>query len=398
MLYLNDYLNMKQGLLFTFLFILISTLTLSAQGIEFFHGSWEDAIEIATKQEKIIFVDAYTTWCGPCKRMSANVFTREEAGSFYNENFINVKIDMEKPDGRNFGSKYPVSAYPTLFFLDPKGKMLKKVVGGQQLEGLLSLGNTIISEFDFSAKYREAYEDGDRSFENTINYIEALNKSGKSSLKIANEYIRDASGLSEAQKTAFYFKAVSESDSGLFEEMIDRKSEVIKTFGKEAFEEKVRMAANRTVDKAIEFENERLLKSAIKSVKKHGGDAAKEFAIDANMNWAFAQKDVKAALKSAKKKKAYMLETKDKINWTKDAQQVFPKETSVLEFSYDLLKKDLSSSEDADHITIFTKLLLQLEKKQEALTFITAAQERVKDARTKNYLKNMIRYVENYKL
>ena len=151
-------------------------------------------------KEKIIFVDAYTTWCGPCKRMSANVFTREEAGDFYNENFINLKIDMEKPDGRKFGSKYPVTGYPTLFFLDPKGKVLKKVVGGQQLEGLLRIGDAIVSEFDFSAKYREAYESGDRSFENMVNYLDALNKSGKSSLKIANEYIREAEGLTEGAK------------------------------------------------------------------------------------------------------------------------------------------------------------------------------------------------------
>lgn len=386
---------MKPKLLLTFFSIIFATAILSAQGIEFFHGSWEDAIEQATKQEKIIFVDAYTTWCGPCKRMSANVFTREEAGDFYNQNFINLKIDMEKPDGRKFGSKYPVSAYPTLFFLDPKGKVLKKVVGGQQLEGLLRLGDAIVSEFDFSAKYREAYENGDRSFENMVNYLEALNKSGKSSLKIANEYIREAEGLTEAQKTEFYFKAASESDSRLFEEMLRRKSEIIKTYGKPIFEEKVLAAAGKTVDKAIEYENERLLKDAIKVAKKHGGNNSKLFALDAKMNWAFAQKDVKAVLKTAKKRKAYMVEPKDKIKWFKQAESTFSNDNSIMEFGYDLLKEDSETTEDAELISIFTKLLVTMGKKEQALSYVTSAQERVKDARTKSYLKNMIRYVES---
>ena len=77
----------------------VSLLLLSAvigQGIEFFHGSWEEALAEAKKQEKPIFVDAFTTWCGPCKMMSRSVFTEEEVGTFFNENFISLKIDMIK--------------------------------------------------------------------------------------------------------------------------------------------------------------------------------------------------------------------------------------------------------------------------------------------------------------
>ena len=59
----------------------------AAQGIEFFHGTWVEALAEAKKQEKPIFVDAYTTWCGPCQMMSKNVFTHADVGAFFNENF-----------------------------------------------------------------------------------------------------------------------------------------------------------------------------------------------------------------------------------------------------------------------------------------------------------------------
>lgn len=58
--------------------------------------------------------------------MAKNVFTQESVGSFYNQNFINIKLDMEKEDGVSFGHKYSVKAYPTLHFLDGDGKVVKR--------------------------------------------------------------------------------------------------------------------------------------------------------------------------------------------------------------------------------------------------------------------------------
>ena len=100
------------------LIILFAATSLQAAGIDFFQGTWEEALEKAKKEDKLIFVDAYTTWCGPCKRMSKQVFTQNEVGEFYNKNFISMKIDMEKTPGRKFQRKYPVSAFPTLYYID----------------------------------------------------------------------------------------------------------------------------------------------------------------------------------------------------------------------------------------------------------------------------------------
>ena len=46
----------------------------TTKGIQFFHGTFAEALEKANKEGKLIFMDAYTSWCGPCKRMSASVF------------------------------------------------------------------------------------------------------------------------------------------------------------------------------------------------------------------------------------------------------------------------------------------------------------------------------------
>ncbi len=70
-----------------------------AQGIRFAEGSWKELLETAKKEGKLIFVDCYTEWCQPCKQMEQQVFPSKKVGKFYNEHFINVKMDMEKGEG-----------------------------------------------------------------------------------------------------------------------------------------------------------------------------------------------------------------------------------------------------------------------------------------------------------
>lgn len=91
----------------------------AAQGMEFATGTWAEIVQQARKENKAIFVDVYTEWCGPCKVMAATVFTVPEVGEKYNNRYINVKIDAEKGDGIAFAKKYDVQAYPTYFFIDP---------------------------------------------------------------------------------------------------------------------------------------------------------------------------------------------------------------------------------------------------------------------------------------
>lgn len=111
---------------------------LSAQGIQFFEGSWADAKAKAAKENKHIFVDAYATWCGPCKMLAKDVFPQAEVGTFFNEKFVNVKIDVEKGEGVQFAADYSVTAMPTLFYFAPNGELVHKTLGGSQADDLLA--------------------------------------------------------------------------------------------------------------------------------------------------------------------------------------------------------------------------------------------------------------------
>ena len=112
---------MKRVILFICLAVWV--LPLAAQ-IDFRESGFAKALEAAKVENKLVFMDCYTSWCGPCKRMAAQEFTQEKAGEYFNPRFVSVKIDMEKGEGVELRKRYDVNAYPTLLVLNAEGELL----------------------------------------------------------------------------------------------------------------------------------------------------------------------------------------------------------------------------------------------------------------------------------
>ena len=107
-------------------------------GINFQTLSLEEAKTLAKKTNKLIFIDVYTAWCGPCKMMAKGPFKEDKVGKVYNEKFINLKIDAEKDaDGPFVSRAYSVRAYPTMIFINGDGKLIKTVIGYQDADALM---------------------------------------------------------------------------------------------------------------------------------------------------------------------------------------------------------------------------------------------------------------------
>ncbi|MBK8502281.1 MAG: thioredoxin family protein [Saprospiraceae bacterium] len=258
-------------------YLLIGLSTLFATGIEFFHGTLSEAKQIAGQQGKLIFVDAFTTWCGPCKRMSANVFSQQDVGDFYNQSFINLKLDMEKGEGKEFQRQYQVNAFPTLLFLDPEGKVVQKVVGGMDVANFLQLGKSAASKSSVSSSLDKAYTDGQRDPAFMAQYIEALAKSNRPLLKIVNEYIYSQKDFGSGDNLKVLYYGLGEIDSRVFNLFVDHKKDIVKMFGEESVETQIVKAGKATVDKAIEFDNSDLLEEAVDKVKRYAQNEYKQF-------------------------------------------------------------------------------------------------------------------------
>ncbi len=99
------------------------------KGVKFRNVSLEEAIQIAKAEGKRVFVDFYTQWCGPCKAIAENVFPTDTAGLFFNQRFVNIKIDVGVPDGKHYADKYFIDSVPTFIIFEPDGSIRCRWMG-----------------------------------------------------------------------------------------------------------------------------------------------------------------------------------------------------------------------------------------------------------------------------
>jgi thiol-disulfide isomerase/thioredoxin len=280
------------------LFSAIIGVSAWSQGIEFFNGTWDEALAKAQEEDKIIFVDAYASWCGPCKRMAKTVFTQKSVGDLHNTNFINLKLDMEKKESTEFRKKHSVRAYPTLFYLDPKGEKISVQVGGKSAEDLIKLGESALKKYDRSAEYAALYEEGNREPKLVYNYVKALNKSGKSSLKVANEYLKTQEDLTTEFNLNFIYEAASDADSKIFDLLLKNRSAIEAIIGKAEVDAKIEKGCHRSVNKAIEYEVESLYTDAKNIISQHLPSKSKVFNYEADMKYYAATENSKEYIKA----------------------------------------------------------------------------------------------------
>jgi thiol-disulfide isomerase/thioredoxin len=157
--------------------LIVSVLAINqtfSQGINFRQDDWQNVLVQAKAQKKLIFVDIYTAWCGPCKEMDKKTFTEVSVGDKFNARFINYKVDAEKGFGITLAKRYNVTSYPTCLFVDPSENLIYKQEGLLRAPDLVKEADMVLNN-QANAKPLYAldklYENGRRDTEFLNEYI-----------------------------------------------------------------------------------------------------------------------------------------------------------------------------------------------------------------------------------
>lgn len=132
-------------LILSILLMLSTTGKGSGKGISFVDGSVTDAMEIAKKENKPVFIYVYASWCAQCKKLKKS-FKDKEAGEYFNKKFINVALDGETGEGKMLLNNYDIKVYPTLLIIDANGKQLTKTTGYHTPYLLVNFGRRIVAK------------------------------------------------------------------------------------------------------------------------------------------------------------------------------------------------------------------------------------------------------------
>ena len=226
--------------IFLFLFgLTLSAISAQGVGIKFSSNDWEDVIEEARKENKLIFIDGHTSWCAPCKVMDEYVFTHELGGALYNKNFINVKMDMEEGIGPLFASRYGVTTYPTFLFLTWDGTLVYRSIGYQNIEKLVSEGETALQPYRRERAMQDRFSGGDRipDFLHSLTDFK-MERNDETYKELIPLYLEAQPNWSSPHAVEFIFQHVDDFDSNMFKYMAEHKMVFSEVVGYEEFNEK----------------------------------------------------------------------------------------------------------------------------------------------------------------
>ncbi|MDE3253967.1 MAG: thioredoxin fold domain-containing protein, partial [Bacteroidota bacterium] len=240
--------------LLLFPFLSFAQKEADGKGMKFEHGlSWKEIKAKAKAENKYIFMDCFTTWCGPCKYMSANIFPMAEVGEFFNKNYLMVKVQFDTtkndneevkswfPDMEAINAAYKIQAYPTYLFFDPSGTAVHRAVGSSDAKTFLAKGADAMQPEKQYYTLLHKYEKGEKSpeFLRTLASVAFDAYDMPNAKKISTEYIATQTDLLTRENLTFLDKFTQKSTDKGFDLFLNNTEKVDAVLGKDKAEQKI---------------------------------------------------------------------------------------------------------------------------------------------------------------
>jgi len=258
---------MKKGV--STLILALAVLVGQAQ-TKFFEGTWKEAFAEAKKQDKYLFIDCYTDWCGWCKVADKKTFPDKMVGEILNTYFISVKVDMEQGEGVSLAQKYRVTGFPSYLMFAPDGTFAKKMFG------------YIENPEEFAAEVKKSMDDADRPsypsklmdktafpefYSKAFSDKDSEEKRVNPEPEVVNKWLSNQKDLfSEEAWSVMYRFPLSEDNA---EKFLSSIKSYAKLYGKVEVMEVVGQIARQKLDVAIESKDSKDLKLTLEFVDKY---------------------------------------------------------------------------------------------------------------------------------
>ncbi|MFP8894517.1 thioredoxin family protein [Chryseobacterium cucumeris] len=207
-----------------------------AQGIKFEEGNFASILAKAKKEKKLVFIDAYASWCGPCKLMVKNIFPLQSVGDYYNSHFINAKIDMEKGEGIELAKKYNVKAFPTYLFIDGNGEAVHRTLGYVEEKDFIQFAKDAEDPNKRLTSLKQQFEKGEKDPEFLKNLAGlTMYNDAEFAGKVLNRYFQQKTILDQ-EDIQMLLSGVQTTDSPLYKIFQDKKADIVKFFPEDKYE------------------------------------------------------------------------------------------------------------------------------------------------------------------
>jgi len=372
------------------------------RSITFIEKPWSALLSQAKDQKKMIFMDAYTTWCGPCKWMAANMFTNDTIADYYNKTFICAHFDMEKGEGLQLAKTYQVRAYPTLLFINPAGEMVHTRVGApQKIRDYLEMGEIALTPGEGFSACVKKFQEGDRDPKFIMKYLERL----QGAYMPVNEPLKlyfssqKEPDLLNRNNWEMIYQYVTDIDSPVFVYLLKHQKEYEKLYTADSVNSKIfnvflQSLSNMARSRTFTIENYNLLKQKIKASGYMKADMV-IFAGDINLYQMKSEEKKLLDLAYTDLEKYY---ANDYIMLNGMAWKFFEMATEIkyLEKAAGWAKKSIALKSTSENNDTYANLMFKLGNKPDAVKYEKAALELAIKANLdlKGYEENLKKFQE----
>ncbi|MDD4602842.1 MAG: thioredoxin family protein [Bacteroidales bacterium] len=390
-------------LLLIALVLLIPSSFSQNRSIVFLEKPWSEIVSIAKDQNKLIFLDAFASWCGPCKWMGTHMFTNDTVADYYNQNFICAHLDMEKGEGPELSAKYQVRAYPTLLFINGNGELIHKQVGApQHVLNYIEMGKVALTPGQGFTAYIKQYETGNRDPKFMFGYFERLQNAYIPIRIPLQEYF--ASQPEDALMNPFnwniFFRYTQDMDSKEFKYLLKNMHTFEKIHGVDSVNSKIFMVFSQVLSglsrsKSFTEDNYKALKQKIRDT---GYPEVEKIFFTSDLSLYQSQGDISKYLTLAIKDldKYYGMDYSmlNQVAWNFFQISTDQKQ---LEKAAEWAKKSIEINSIPENNDTYANLMFKSGNKKEAEKYESAAIKLAKKARieTKEYEENLKKFQGN---
>ncbi|MGE5457192.1 MAG: thioredoxin family protein [Methanococcaceae archaeon] len=378
---------MKVSKLILVVFFLSLFVNMKAQevqeekGIKFNHDNWASIVSTAKATNKLIFLDAFASWCGPCKWMAKNVFTNDTVAEFFKKNFVCAKIDMEKGEGIEIAKKFGVRAYPTFMFIDGNEQLVHRICGSMPAANFIKQAEDALNPEKQLLTFKKKFESGKPDAQSALSYFSLLRDACMGMDQEVASYLKTQKEKELTSKDNWNIMEafLTDANSREFKYIIKQKKDFAKLYTAEKVNAKIKEVYSAGLINAVRKNDTKTYESLIKAVKKMGNPEAGSIIAAAELRKFASKKDWKNYVKTADQyfgkygKNEYMA-----MNESAWAVYKNSEDKTDLEKAAKWAKKSIELKSSYANCDTYASLLYKLGKKTEAAA---AAEKAIEEAK-----------------
>jgi thiol-disulfide isomerase/thioredoxin len=372
----------KSNTMQKFILILLLLISISVsdgfsqnRSIQFIEKPWQEIVAMAKQENKMIFLDAYASWCGPCKWMAANIFTNDTIAAYYNKTFICASFDMEKGEGLNLRTKYGVRAYPSLLFINTDENMVHERVGAaQKVKDYIDMAKVAQNPEDCLAAYLKKYNAGNNSPQFIQTFLCRLADAYIPVSAVMKKYFttQNESDLFNRVNWNIIYRYVSDINDPMFEFLFNHHSEYAKAYSMDSVNNKISDVYMNNLRGIFRNSNSKLADSAYlamkEKIKTSGFEGAGKVIFTADLEWLQGKGKNKEfldlAFENMDKYYADDYNLLSKVSWIVSSMTT---ESKYMEKALSWSKRSVSIKEEPFNTDTYASLLFKMGKKDEAI-------------------------------